>query len=197
MSNPLAALEGYPKEGPEVPEREKVKREKDRHESGTGRRDREKRGGAGAANWGDPIKDQLAAEDDVEPQDLPEEPEEEGPKKEVVRPDFGEDDEEEPHAEAPKVVKVPPRFAGMVKTGEGVVVVEEEPDFSNCPKPKQHPQPKPKRPQYKPEEEAPAPAPPEPEDDVGEKKGRNQAHHAVQHNRVSNAQAHDARRGGH
>lgn len=191
MSNPLAALEGYPKEGPEVPDREKVKREKDRHESGTGRRDREKRGGKGPANWGDPIKDQLAAEADAD-EDVPEEQgqQESGEKKNYTAPDFGDDDDEEEAKHAPKVVKVPPRFAGMVKTGDGEEVVVEEPDFSNAPKPKQAKPAKPKHSEYKPEPEPEKKVEPEEDEVQSGKKGRNQSHQAVQHNRTSNNQAH-------
>ena len=57
MSNPFAILADYPKEGPAAPEREKVHRQKDHHESGTGRRDRTKREGRGPANWGNPRDD--------------------------------------------------------------------------------------------------------------------------------------------
>ena len=190
MSSPLAALEGYPKEGPEVPEREKVKREKDRHESGTGRRDREKRGGKGPSNWGDPIKDQLEAEADPD-EEVPEEPEPQqaGEKKNYTAPEFEDDDDEETK-KAPKVVKVPPRFAGMVKTGDGEEVVVEEPDFSNAPKPKQAKPEKPKRSEYKPEPEPEKKVEPDEDEAHPEKKGRNQSHQAVQHNRTSNNQAH-------
>ena len=57
MSNRFAILADYPKEGPAVPEREKVQRQKDHHESGTGRRDRTKREGRGPSNWGNPRDD--------------------------------------------------------------------------------------------------------------------------------------------
>ncbi|OHT14840.1 hypothetical protein TRFO_14798 [Tritrichomonas foetus] len=57
MSNPFAILAEYPEAGPEVPQREKVRREKNKHESGTGRRDREKRQGRGQSNWGNALDD--------------------------------------------------------------------------------------------------------------------------------------------
>lgn len=75
MSDKLAVLKDYPKDGPEVPEREKIVRTKDRHESGTGRRDKTKRQGKGAGNWGDP-KDDVKYMDEVEPQEDYEEEEE-------------------------------------------------------------------------------------------------------------------------
>ena len=60
--NPFAILADpenpYPKQASAVPEkREKVVREKDRHEPGTGRRDTTKRDGKGAYNVGNPIED--------------------------------------------------------------------------------------------------------------------------------------------
>lgn len=68
MSDKFAVLEGYPKDGPEVPERTKVERAKDRHESGTGRKDKVKRGGRGPSNWGNP-EDDLKHPEDFEPQE--------------------------------------------------------------------------------------------------------------------------------
>ena len=50
-------LKNYPKDGPEPPERQKVVREKDHHESGTGRNDKMKKGGSGKGNWGNPKDD--------------------------------------------------------------------------------------------------------------------------------------------
>lgn len=193
MSNPLAALEGYPKEGPEVPEREKVKREKDRHDPGTGRRDREKRQGKGGANWGDPVHDQLAAQDENEPQEDGEGPDRvESKPAEYTKPDLGDEDDEEVVKTAPKVLKVPPGLKGMVKPGENEVVVEEEVDLSHCPKPKPQAKPKPKHSDYKPEPETHEKPAEEPEAEDGDtwKKGRNQSRQAVQHNRTSNNQAH-------
>ena len=74
MSDHFAILQDYPKEGPPVPEREKVHRGKNKHESGTGRRDKEKREGRGQGNWGDPIKDQIEAEadEDIDQDEIPE-----------------------------------------------------------------------------------------------------------------------------
>ena len=57
MADKLAVLKDYPAEGPEVPDREKIVRKKDKHESGTGRRDKTKRDGKGKGNWGNPEDD--------------------------------------------------------------------------------------------------------------------------------------------
>ena len=146
----LEALKGYPKEGPAMPERQKIYREKDRHEPGTGRRDREKREGKGLSNWGDPIEDQLAAEREEvvevgqEPvvEEQPKKVEaagkffdnglpphwilEEQPKKVEAAGKFFDNEEEDEPAKAKAVVKVPKRFAGMVKTDDNVVVIESE-----------------------------------------------------------------------
>lgn len=121
----LEALKGYPKEGPEMPERQKIHREKDRHEPGTGRRDREKREGRGRSNWGDPINDQLAAVQEP-PSDDEESliPEDDPRNLESAEKFFDKEEEEEP-SKAKPVVKIPSRFAGMVKTGDDVVVVTE------------------------------------------------------------------------
>lgn len=122
MSHPLEALKGYPKDGPEMPERQKIYREKDRHDPGTGRRDREKRNGKGSSNWGDPIEDQIAAENDPIGDEEKESPVEDEPK--IVEPaeKFFDNEEEEEPPKVKGVVKVPARFAGMVKTGDDVVV---------------------------------------------------------------------------
>lgn len=109
-----------------MPERQKIYREKDRHEPGTGRRDREKREGKGLSNWGDPIEDQLAAERE-EIVEVDQEPVvEEQPKKVEAAGKFFDNEEEDEPAKAKAVVKVPKRFAGIVKTGDNVVVVESE-----------------------------------------------------------------------
>ncbi|EAY07022.1 hypothetical protein TVAG_174920 [Trichomonas vaginalis G3] len=68
MSDKLAVLKDYPKDGPEMPEREKIVRQKDRHDPGNGRRDKTKRQGNGAGNWGDP-KDDIKYINDHEPQE--------------------------------------------------------------------------------------------------------------------------------
>lgn len=109
-----------------MPEREKVHREKDRHEPGTGRRDREKREGKGKSNWGDPIEDQLAADNEPIVDEQDEAPVEEEPKKVEAAEKFFDNEEEEEPAKAKGVVKVPARFAGMVKTGDDVVVEVQE-----------------------------------------------------------------------
>lgn len=57
MSNPFAILADYPDNGPAMPQREKVHRQKDKHDPGTGRRDKEKRQGRGPSNWGNPMDD--------------------------------------------------------------------------------------------------------------------------------------------
>ena len=57
MSDKFAVLKDYPAEGPEVPEREKIVRKKDKHESGTGRKDKTKKEGKGLGNWGNPEDD--------------------------------------------------------------------------------------------------------------------------------------------
>ena len=57
MSNKFEVLKGYPVKGPKVPDREKIIRMKDRHESGTGRKDKTKRNGKGRGNWGNPEDD--------------------------------------------------------------------------------------------------------------------------------------------
>ena len=53
----MEILKDYPKDGPEMPEREKVQRSKNKHESGTGRKDTTKREGRGKGNWGNPEDD--------------------------------------------------------------------------------------------------------------------------------------------
>ncbi|KAH0787584.1 lipid phosphate phosphatase 2-like isoform X1 [Histomonas meleagridis] len=134
MSKPgFEILKDYPKEGPEVPERQKVHREKDRHVSGTGRTDRIKRQGRGPSNWGDPIKDSLAANEEViEEEELGEEEEEHnGEQKEYVNPSqyFEDDDKEEGKKQVKKVMKVDPKYAGCVKGSDDVQIVEEEMKF--------------------------------------------------------------------
>ena len=57
MSDKFAVLQDYPKEGPPIPEREKVQRKKDKHDPGNLRRDKTKRGGKGKDNWGTPEDD--------------------------------------------------------------------------------------------------------------------------------------------
>ena len=122
MSHPLEALKGYPKDGPDMPERQKVHREKDRHEPGTGRRDREKREGKGRSNWGDPIEDQLAVENEPIVDEEHVAPVDEEPKNVEAAGKFFDNEEEEEPLKVKPVVKIPARFAGIVKTGDDVVV---------------------------------------------------------------------------
>ena len=84
MSDHFAILKDYPKEGPPVPEREKVVRAKNKHEPGNGRRDKEKRDGHGAGNWGDPIKDQMNAKADEDNQEEIEDQLNDSPKPDFV-----------------------------------------------------------------------------------------------------------------
>ena len=74
MSDKFEVLKDYPKDGPEMPEREKIVRNKDRHESGTGRKDKTKRSGKGAGNWGSP-EDDIKYLDEHEKEEEEEEPE--------------------------------------------------------------------------------------------------------------------------
>ena len=113
MSNPFAILADYPQEGPAVPAREKTVRAKDHHESGTGRRDKTKREGRGAGNWGN-AKDDLKVNkkaEKIENEANAEEPaeekvEEEKPKIQYVNPSQffmdDEDEEEKPVKKQPK-----------------------------------------------------------------------------------------------
>lgn len=187
MSHLFEALKGYPKEGPEVPEREKIHREKDRHEPGTGRRDREKREGRGRSNWGDPVKDALAAEQETfdDEDDLPLEVSDAVREVKPAELFFDTEEEEEPR-KAKEVVKVPPRFAGMVKTSGNVIVVEEEIQ-SAVPKLVKE---KPKTKANHPHESTPAVVQTTHNEDtvvtyIGKKQSRDRSYHAVQHNRKS------------
>jgi hypothetical protein len=185
----FAVLQDYPKEGPEMPEREKLKRAKDRHESGTGRRDREKRQGRGQSNWGNPIDDGLAVAQEEErdyEEDLPE------PEPGIT--DFvpaegllDSDDDEEPK-KAKSVVKVPPQYAGLVHTGDDVEVIAVDEPLRPL-KPTHEPT---KKRQAKREvdtaEKGVVPQEDEEEDEneaghFGKKKLRDQKFHGVQHNR--------------
>ena len=78
-ANRFAILKEYPADGFPVEQRQKVRREKDRHVPGTGRTDRVKREGRGAANVGN-YKDDLKYDDEPEQQESGEEVVEEAPK---------------------------------------------------------------------------------------------------------------------
>lgn len=193
----FAALDGYPKDGPEMPEREKVHRDKDKHDPGTGRRDREKREGRGKGNWGNALDDQLADYHEEEVNDVDDD---------VVTPqgeakedknfqgasqyfEDDEDDGENKKKEGKKTVKVPPGYGKVVKVGKDVEVVEV--DDSNdpnrkLPKPQPKLEKKPKREPYNPEKEKAQPEEEEEDKDENVKKGkksRDQQFHSVQHNR--------------
>jgi hypothetical protein len=138
-TNRFAILNDYPPEGPEVPEREKVRRAKNKHEPGTGRRDNTKRQGAGPSNWGNPLQEStLAATAESAPQES-ETPEGEAPKQ--AAPEFvpassifGDSDDEVEVAPAAnkKVQVIPSEFANMVVKKEGVEVdVRDEDDEEN------------------------------------------------------------------
>lgn len=193
----FAALDGYPKDGPEMPEREKVHREKNKHESGTGRRDREKREGRGQSNWGNALDDQLAdyhEEEDVnaeEPQETPGEQKEFKPAAKYFEDDDDQDKDKKP---GKQTLKVPPGYKGIVKAGENVEVVEvDESNDPNrkLPKPQPKLEKKPKREPYHPEKEEVSHE--EEEEEKGEnakkgKKPRDKQFHSVQHNRTNHNQ---------
>lgn len=180
-SGKLAALNGYPTEGPEVPDREKVVREKDRHESGTGRRDREKREGRGPSNWGDPVQDALAAQEEhYEEEEEGEVPDSaDPPKKYVNAGQFFDKEEDESHPTVKGVVKVPPKYAGSVKTEDGVQVVVEEPVPAEPNPALAKPAPKKKKGKYVPEEE-PETKKEDTDEDQG-KQSRDKRYQNVQH----------------
>lgn len=133
MSNPFAILAEYPEGGPEVPQRQKIHREKNKHEPGTGRRDTEKRQGRGKSNWGNalddvnrpPLKDGEVVEEEANAETTP--------KVQYVPASSyfsSSDDEDEdgvvgvPSASKKQVLKVPSEFADMIveKTNPNVVV---------------------------------------------------------------------------
>ncbi|OHT13880.1 hypothetical protein TRFO_15906 [Tritrichomonas foetus] len=187
----FAVLEGYPKDGPEMPEREKVHREKNKHESGTGRRDREKREGRGQSNWGNPLDDVNHSHSDCEePEDdtaVAPAQSEKGPEYVAAGKFFDKDDAEDEVKMAKQVVKVPAEYVGIVKTGENVEVVPDDPNDPNrkLPKPQPKLEKKPKREPYVPEAEG---AEHKEEEDAGDeakggKKPRDQQFKGVQHNR--------------
>ncbi|EAY12189.1 hypothetical protein TVAG_003950 [Trichomonas vaginalis G3] len=103
MSNPFAILADYRKEGPAVPEREKIVRQKDRHESGTGRRDKTKREGRGMSNWGQPgdeakpatKREQRVAKEEADAAAEPVEEQEEAKPQFVAASQFFDNDEDE------------------------------------------------------------------------------------------------------
>lgn len=113
MSNPFAILADYPADGPAVPEREKVRREKNKHVPGTGRRDKVKREGRGAGNWGNALEDRPVVVD--------QEPAAEGEAEVVTQQyepacNFFESDSEDefvPQVVKP-VAKIPKEFEGMI-----------------------------------------------------------------------------------
>jgi hypothetical protein len=187
-SHPLAALSGYPPEGPPIPEREKVTRAKDRHEPGTGRRDRQKRQGRGPSNWGDPIDDALAAEPDAEYSEgdagpvADDSPAEFRPASEIFA---GDDDAPEAAPAAKKVVKVPSDLTPLVKVGDGVEVVPDDAPYGLQKKPKVKPAPKaPYVPPPPEEEDSPDDGPATPsEGRSGKRPRRDKALGGVQHNR--------------
>jgi len=81
MTDKFDILRDYPPEGPPIPERSKIIREKDHHEPGNGRRDKTKRGGRGPSNWGDPKDDAKYLKDGVGEEEEEEEEVEEDPLK--------------------------------------------------------------------------------------------------------------------
>ena len=192
----FAALDGYPKDGPEMPEREKVHRDKNKHESGTGRRDREKREGRGQSNWGNALDDQLADYHEEDNEEV-EEPQENPTEKKDFKPAakyFEDDDDNENEKKASKqTVKVPPGYGKIVKAGENVEVVEvddsNDPD-RKLPKPQPKLEKKPKREPYHPEKEEVHKEEEEDNDQSAKrgKKSRDKQFHSVQHNRDSHNQ---------
>lgn len=123
MSNPFKILADYPENGPEPPKNEqKVHREKNKHESGTGRRDKEKRQGRGQSNWGNALDEAnrppLPDTDGTENQEAPQN-EDNTPKINYVpASNFfdSDDDEPEPIPQQPKkrVVNVPEQYAALI-----------------------------------------------------------------------------------
>jgi hypothetical protein len=192
MAHPLAALQDYPPEGPPIPESKKEPREKDRHDPGTGRRDRQKRQGRGKFNWGDPVADALAAEaeplDDYECEEeaAPGPPSEPAPASKPANAIFADSDDDEVESRKGKsVAKVPPDFVSIVKVPADVEVVPDETPYylkKKADKPK-----KPAKQPYVPETEEDDEAP----DDEGEggagkqakKPSRDKRFTGVQHNR--------------
>jgi hypothetical protein len=173
-----------------MPERTKVIRTKDRHEPGTGRRDRQKRQGRGNFNWGDPTDPALAAapeaqeyySDDGEPQE-----EVANPEKVKLASEFfagAEDDEEEP-PKAKMVVKVPSDLVQVVKVGRDVEVVEDNAMPSLQKKRKQAAKPEKKRSVREEEDEGEAveDVVDGGEERAGRKQPRDKAFTGVQHNR--------------
>jgi hypothetical protein len=193
-SHPLAQLDTYPTEPPGPEDRAKIVRVKDRHEPGTGRRDRQKRDGRGNFNWGDQVDAELAARDEelAEPDgeedsaDIPASaPEHFKLASEVI----DDEDDEAPPKPAKRVVKVRPDLAALVDPArEDVQIVAEDVPYTIGPRPV--PEKKPKK-RVRP---AAAPAPNEEEDKsdegatggekAGKKQKRDRAFGGVQHNRV-------------
>ena len=134
-SNRFAVLSEYPEGIPPVPEREKVHREKDHHEPGTGRRDRQKREGRGRSNWGNAL-DEANRPDLKEPEEGAEgaeQPESNEPKKNYTpAADFlASDSDDEDYA--PKTVKkevvIEERFKDLVAERKNpAVVIKEAPE---------------------------------------------------------------------
>jgi hypothetical protein len=189
MAQPLASLDGYPPEGPPIPEREKVVRTKDRHEPGTGRRDREKRQGRGPSNWGDPIGDVIAAEADFdgsedEAEAVPDDPPAEfQPASDVFA---GSEDSPEFVPPVKKRLRVPSDLTSLVKAGDDVEIVPDDRPYRLQKKPKPKPPPKAPAAASPPEEEDASddsPAPPVDEGRPGKKPKRDQAFTGAQHNR--------------
>ena len=128
-TNRFAILNDYPAEGPEVPEREKVHRSKNKHESGTGRRDNNKRQGQGQSNWGNPLQESVRASNEG---GAPQEEGEAGENTEetTTQPtpyvpassifeDSDDENEVAPTKPAQKQIQVPSEFADMVVKREG------------------------------------------------------------------------------
>ncbi|KAK8845015.1 hypothetical protein M9Y10_021191 [Tritrichomonas musculus] len=194
----FAVLDNYPKDGPEMPERGKVHREKNKHESGTGRRDREKREGRGQSNWGNALDDQLAEQHHHEEEEYDDEHAETPKEHQEFKPAgeyFKDDDENEENKKVSKqTVKVPPGYGKIVKAGDGVEVVEEDESHDpdrKLPKPQPKLEKKPKREPYHPEKEE---SQQEEEEEKNEnvkpgKKPRDQQFHGPQHNRSHTSQA--------
>jgi len=136
MSNPFAILKDYPEDGPEVPQREKVTRSKDRHVPGNNRRDKTKRDGRGPSNWGNATQESARAAkspaegEEAEDQKTQSEQEESKPSYVPTTGIFADSDDEE--YEQPKLQKkvytIPDEYANMVnlKEDQDIVVEHEE-----------------------------------------------------------------------
>lgn len=192
-SHPLAQLDTYPTEAAVPEDRAKVVRLRDRHDSGTGRRDRQKRSGRGNFNWGDQVDAELAARDEApgpdEEEDWAESPEPSPAPFKLASEVIDDEDDDAPPTLAKRVVKVRPDLAALLDPArQDVEIVAEDVPYTLGPRPQL-----PKKLSTKASPPA-EPAPAEEEDagdegppadgKPGKKTGRNRAFGAVQHNRV-------------